>query len=999
MRTISVYILLFSAFIFSFNPPIRAGNQVSPVTNDTVIINKLNSFKLAMQEGRPEAGDHYNWILDFLASNDTRDSMLISDCYYYAGTYKYLSDSYDESIELLHKSIGYRIAKDSIDDIYARARTNLALSYLYTGKTELARENLELALTTRENLFGHRSPLLLRTLINLSALYIDMNMYERALSVSLRGIQLAEEHPDIVDSERMGNLYYNTGVSYMNILDYNRAKRNFELAYSLNATTEGYSVEDALRSYISIAACNYELQNTGQSEYYFKKALDLTDSMHFTGRHLNSLYDNYSHFLAGIEEYDRAREYLLLSLEEAEKAYGTQSRDHILQLLNYAYFLLQYTDDYGIADRVLKQIIEYVNKNEHDRRVKGEACLYFSRLMYNTGRNKEALEYINKVIDDSLILSSRTRTASYLQKSKILKDMSGPAGDLNRLIEALVAAEKAIAFIEDARIRIKEYESSSRVSGRYFEAYDLSLSILYELYSLTGDIAYAERAFAISEKSRAAGLLLATRNNRTMNFQLPSDLAGLDRRLMSDLRDYNEVIYNESAEEQPDYDIINHYRLLSIKTGTRHDSLIKIFERDYPRYYNLKHNTGVSSLEEIRDRIGKKGNFIEYYLSDSLLFIFLVNDRVFEIKAMSNGDELRAMVMDFRKLLTNPSIVSGSVSQYRQYLRLASELYGRLVLPVKDLLTSDRLIISTDDILSYIPFETLIYELPDYDGVNYRELPYLLKEYSIVYEYSATLLSEKLSHGRSIQNRTLVFAPEYTGKLDVNDLMMSRQSFRDSLRDIPGAREEAIYINKLLGGSLYIDERATESAFKADVLQGDIIHLAMHTLLNDYEPMYSKMIFNIRADTLEDGMLNTYEVYNIPLKSKMVFLSSCNTGSGFLQSGEGVMSLARGFFYSGSPSVVMSLWEVDDLSASNIVKDFYSNLKKGLPKSKSLRKARMDYLSNADQMRSHPYFWSTLVVMGNDDAVYFPVKIYLILIIIIVAAYLAVRYYYRSVKE
>ncbi len=992
-------ILIFSVFLFSYFPPSYAGDHTLPLNGDSTLINKLDAFKLAMQESNPEAGKYYEWILDYLASHDTRDSILLSDCYYYAGTYKYLTDSYDESKGLLQKSIRYRLAKDSIDDIYARARTNLALSYLYSGQTEKARENLELALATREDLFGTGSPLLLRTLLNLSALYIDMSMYERALSVSVRGIQMAEEYPDVIDNESLASLYYNTGVSYMNIFDFHRAKRNFELAYSLTSGNKSFEIADILRSDLSMAACNFELQNIEESEYYFNKALKLVDSTHFKGRFLYSIYDNYSRLLSEIEDLEGARKYLLLAVDEAEKAFGTNSRDHIIQLLNYTYFLLQQTDDYGQLDKVLKQVLIYTENNEHDRKVKGEAYLYHARLMYETGRNSEALASINLLIEDSLIMSPRIRTAAYLYKSRILVSMPEAESDAGILKEALSAAEKTIALIEDTRIRIKEYESSSMVSGSFFDAYDLSLSILHNLFGLTGDIAYAERAFAISEKSRAAGLLLATRNNRTMDYHLPPDLAGLERELMADLRDYNEVIYNESVRQEPDYELINHYRQLSVKTGARHDSLIRIFEKDYPRYYNLKHNTGVSSIADIRDRIGKKGNFIEYYLSDSLLFIFLINEEVFEIKTISGVDDLKVMMLDFRNILTSPSIVTGSVSQYRQFVSLASELYSRLVLPVKDYLVSDRLIVSADDILSYIPFESLISELPAYDEVNYRKLSYLLNEYNIVYEYSATLLSEKISYGRSIKNRTLVFAPEYSGNLDVNEIMMTRQSFRDSLGSIPGAREEAIYINKLLGGDLFIDDRATENAFKNNVLKGDIIHLSMHTLLNDREPMYSKMIFDMKADTVEDGMLNTFEVYNIPFRSKMVFLSSCNTGSGFLQSGEGVMSLARGFFYSGSPSVIMSLWEVDDLSGSEMVKNFYAYLKKGYTKSRSLRKARMDYLSGADQMRSHPYFWSTMVIIGDDDAVYLPLKRYIIIILVLAIAGLLIRYYYRSVKE
>ena len=99
-------------------------------------------------------------------------------------------------------------------------------------------------------------------------------------------------------------------------------------------------------------------------------------------------------------------------------------------------------------------------------------------------------------------------------------------------------------------------------------------------------------------------------------------------------------------------------------------------------------------------------------------------------------------------------------------------------------------------------------------------------------------------------------------------------------------------------------------------------------------------------------------------------LSSCNTGTGLLYSGEGILSLARGFIYSGSQSVVMSMWEIEDKSGTEIVKAFYKNLKKGYSKSVALRKARVEFLKNADQLRAHPYFWSALVIYGDNTPIY-----------------------------
>ena len=139
----------------------------------------------------------------------------------------------------------------------------------------------------------------------------------------------------------------------------------------------------------------------------------------------------------------------------------------------------------------------------------------------------------------------------------------------------------------------------------------------------------------------------------------------------------------------------------------------------------------------------------------------------------------------------------------------------------------------------------------------------------------------------------------------------------------------------------------------------------MHTIIDDEDPMYSKMIFTQDIDTIDDGFLNTFEIYNLNLRAQLAVLSACNTGSGKILNGEGIMSLARGFIYSGVPSIVMTLWEIDDKSGSDIMTNFYSYLKEGQTKDIALQNAKLEYLRTASQLRSHPYFWSAYVNIGN----------------------------------
>jgi CHAT domain-containing protein len=218
------------------------------------------------------------------------------------------------------------------------------------------------------------------------------------------------------------------------------------------------------------------------------------------------------------------------------------------------------------------------------------------------------------------------------------------------------------------------------------------------------------------------------------------------------------------------------------------------------------------------------------------------------------------------------------------------------------------------------------------------------------------------------------------------------------LHDLPFARQEAAYVSDLTGGKLFENSDAKESTYKSESGKYDIIHLAMHTLVNDKDPMRSTLIFSHSKDSLEDGYLKTYEIYGIPLKAKMVVLSSCNTGTGLMSTGEGILSLARGFIYSGSQSVVMSMWEIEDKSGTEVVKLFYDNLKKGYTKSVALKKARTEFIEKADRLRSHPYFWSALVVYGNNSPLYHSRRTEFIIGIISLFVVAGIVYNYRKRK-
>jgi CHAT domain-containing protein len=251
----------------------------------------------------------------------------------------------------------------------------------------------------------------------------------------------------------------------------------------------------------------------------------------------------------------------------------------------------------------------------------------------------------------------------------------------------------------------------------------------------------------------------------------------------------------------------------------------------------------------------------------------------------------------------------------------------------------------------------------------------MIRDFSIGYSHSSTLKFSKRLKTKSPEKKVLAFAPKYRDPDVVFDKYdQNRQILSDNeiLLPLRGIIKEVQSINETVPSRVFLNEMATEANFKKYASDYNVLHLAMHTIMRDDEPLYSHLAFtNMETtDTVEDNKLYAYEIYNMKLNAQMAVLSSCSSGFGKLQKGEGMMSLARGFIYAGCPSIIMTLWQVSDQSSSELMTSFYRYLKKGKSKQESMRHAKIDYLDKADDLTSNPYFWSGFVVVGDGSPIY-----------------------------
>ncbi|MCF8243008.1 MAG: CHAT domain-containing protein [Melioribacteraceae bacterium] len=185
------------------------------------------------------------------------------------------------------------------------------------------------------------------------------------------------------------------------------------------------------------------------------------------------------------------------------------------------------------------------------------------------------------------------------------------------------------------------------------------------------------------------------------------------------------------------------------------------------------------------------------------------------------------------------------------------------------------------------------------------------------------------------------------------------------------SRTEVESIQDIIGGDIELDGKVEKNRLLENLSAYDIIHFATHTEIDNENPLLTRFYISNKFKTEEENSIYISEIYPMNLKAKMSVLSSCNTGTGALLKGEGIISMARAFRFAGCPSVVMSLWEIDDISTSRIMNSFYGNLKNGDRKDEALRNAKLQYLKKSNSKTAAPIFWAAAVPIGRLDKLSF----------------------------
>lgn len=819
---------------------------------------------------------------------------------------------------------------------------NLALAYINLGQTETTLGNLDSAFTVLDKAEKLLQKLEkpetseLDVIYNLKGnLYSLLGDYEKALLFYNKSLTMlrrkSPEHPRIKEIEM------NIGYTYFIRQDFQKSVEYFQSSLIQNEASA-----NNLKTYRNMGRSLEAMGDFPRAEEYFLKAIQMAE-VKYGKKHyeLAASYLNYGNFLHTTNNYQQAAAYYHKAITINRTLFGEKNRDVAGCYLRLGELALKQSNYRGGLQSYQNALISLLEDfNDPNPRT-------------NPGTGLHTPDYY--------------LMNAFAGKGDAFYKLYQSEGQLKDLYLSYNNYKLYAQVANQIRNKISSEESNLVISVRLREILGGSLRTTTELYKVTSDDFYLSEAFRFSENGKSAILMAELNSQEKLDHEHmgTSQLESEAKKLRNNISSYKKLIHEEYKTINPKLSKIDLWREKVFELEEKLETLVKKIKSINPAYLSNRFADQSLSPLQLQNILGDE-TVIEYALSNDKLYTFIINKDTFLLKTTDITSDLPQLVAGYVENIRH-GLLDEPEEAYRTFCSISQTLYNTLIKPVENHLTTRKLTIIPDGYLGYIPFETLIKTIPDSPVPDYRNLDYLIEHHTIRYNYVASQAFIKREKKQHPAKAFAGFAPIYRAE---TSSAHGTGYQNNMLRDIPGIRDEVAEIAaSLQDADVYISNAATESVFKRVSGRYKVLHLALHTLIDNDNPMYSKMAFSAVSDSIEDQMLNAYEVYNLDIQAQLAVLSSCNTGTGQLIKGEGVMSLARGFIFTGVPSVVMTLWEADDESATGLMPEFYNKLTEGYAIDGALRAAKLSYLNGADRLRSHPYFWSSYVMIGSNEPI------------------------------
>jgi CHAT domain-containing protein len=779
--------------------------------------------------------------------------------------------------------------------------------------------------------------------VNKAIIYGFQKSYSQAIEYFEKGIRiyliLTKSEKDVVS--RLASSYLNSGIVYLETNNLKPALENLRKSEEIKVK---YKLPGLALVYLNFAKTYEKTNDPKKAEAYFLKSFSALKNEYGENYYrIAEVYLDYGLFLRSVGRKGEAREAHQKALTICRKNYGEKHTQ-----VSYAYKLIgdDYFEEseYDLAlsnyQKSLISIVKDFNDYSVSKNPSIDSPLFDIRLLDNLKSKAQAL-----------YLFAKTQTDS---KEK-----------LTTTTKSLETIELALQLIDRIRNNYLSEESRIYLAENEKETYLFATQVASSLYSMNKDISTGYKMYSIAQNAKAAILRNEIAGNELLySIGIPDSLREKYNKLTANIAAYVNLILEETRNVKPDNKKIALWKDALFEMNREKERVTNEIERVFPDYRYLIRRTKPDSLQIIQKKLNKDVTIVDYLLSNHYsegkrkLYVFVITRDSINFSEQ-NLDSLFIKNVGIIRKTGNSSInrIMGT-NYFENYTRALNYMYNTLIRPFEKRFKGTRLIIIPDEEIGWLSFDAFLKNMPQTSQSDYEGLSYLVKDYTFSYGYSSSLIFSR--NNSDIQGtRVFTFSPDYR----------NTSGSVKSVSSLKGAGDEIGLVLKFFDGKSFNGENATKANFLSALKEPAVFHLAMHSMSDSTNSRYSYLMFDTHNLLPEDGKLYNYEISLTRINSPMVVLSACNSGAGTLYSGEGLMSLARGFMLAGASSVIKTSWEINDETSTAIITRFYYHLSMGKDKDVAMRLAKLEYLKNSSPAFTNPYYWAAYEVLGDTTPV------------------------------
>ncbi|WP_108867766.1 tetratricopeptide repeat protein [Aquimarina aquimarini] len=836
--------------------------------------------------------------------------------------------------------------------------TNMANVFFEKRDFDKAIEYNQKAIEIRSKTLGDNHPKKVLNYFNVGRGYLNKGMYNKALSCYKKGIELQDKKKKGYNPQ-IAVAYTNLALIYLAKKEYKKALTLANKVLQTLISTFGEKHPDVATAYAKVGDIYRDQQKWEKALFYYNKTINIRFKIF--GENHKFIADTYlaiSDLYKQKKEFDRTIEYSQKALD----IYKSINNKSIIRAYNCIASIYVEKKEYD------KALVHYHKAIKENSRVN----------IHSFGQNKSKNQTDTSLNPKILLTSIRGQSKSYMELFKQHKDK-------RYLKKAIKGYQKSDSLINTLRQSFTNYQDKVDFAKTAKAVYKGAI----EVQLLQNDQSSIEQAFYYAEKSKANTLKELLNDANAKSFTgLPEDLISLEKEIRINYSFYQSKIVEQQSKKELDTTKLTYFEGKLFDVSKKQDSLIQVLETKYPKYYQLKYKNETTNLSTIQKQLDNHTTLLEFFTTDRVTYAFTISKTAIAVQQLATP-QLTEKIQTL-----GAAITSRNTTAFKQK---SNALYTQLIAPIADKLVGDQLIIIPDGVLWHLNFELLLTQ-KDENNNNPALLSYLLRDYAITYANAANLLFDSSTRNKqkTLQECLAFSFSDSTQTTDTRAVSLA--TLRATGDDLPGTRREIRAISEIIDGQYYYGSQAIEANFKKNAGQYNILHLALHGEVDNEHPENSRLYFTKDKDTIEDNYLYSHELFAMDIPAELTVLSACNTGTGKIATGEGIMSLGTAFQYAGTKSLLLTGWEVSDQTTPELMQYFYKNLKSGMSKGKALQQAKLEYLATANINRTAPFYWAGFYLVGDTAPIAFTdnTRLYWILGIVGLIILSAGLFWYRK---